>query len=144
MKRLFWKVRDKFRDAYHKIGKHDNYDAILLSNFYTEDMIKNVERKINCKVARKMCTWSNYQLRQAINAKVKRYDFLIVPYIEYYTSKTCSDRGYAKRRKRMQVQKLSLSIRSWCQCSEEYFTQVLDRECNSSPVEHKTVKFLWK
>ena len=45
MRRLLCKVRDKVKDAHHKISKYlcENYDAVLLPKFNTKDMIKKVD-----------------------------------------------------------------------------------------------------
>ena len=45
MRRLLCKVRDKVKDAHHKISKYlcENYDAVLLPKFNTKDMIKKAD-----------------------------------------------------------------------------------------------------
>jgi putative transposase len=96
MRRVFCKVKNQVKDAHHKISKFlcQNYDAILLPDYKSSEMVQTGKRKIQGETVRKMLTWSYYKFKQIIQAKAKRYDCLIVPCTEHYTSKTCSECGF--------------------------------------------------
>jgi putative transposase len=95
MRRVFCKVKNQVKDAHHKISKFlcENYDAVLLPDFQSQQMVETKKRNIRGKTVRQLLTWSHYKFKQIIKAKAKRYDCLIVPCEEWYTSKTCSQCG---------------------------------------------------
>ncbi len=95
MRRLFCKVKNQVKDAHHNISKFlcENYDAILLSDFQSQQMVETKKRNIREKTVRQLLTWSHYKFKQIIKAKAKRYDCLIVPCEEWYTSKICYECG---------------------------------------------------
>jgi len=125
MLKLFCKVRNKVKDCHHKISKYlcENYDAVLLPIFNTQDMARRENRRLRNKTVRQMCTWSHYRFRQIIEAKAKRYDCLIAPCDEYYASKTCSNCGNINHKLR-------------CDAEREYrckeCCQVFDRDINAA------------
>jgi putative transposase len=94
-RKVFCKVEDQVRNAHHKISRFlcENYDAILLPDYKSSEMVKTGKMKIHCKIVRKMLTCSYYKFKQIMQAKAKRYDCLIVPCTEHYTSQAYSECG---------------------------------------------------
>jgi putative transposase len=133
IRRTIAKVKDKIRDAHHKISKYlcENYDSVLLPTFGTSGMIKSSERKIRSKTVRQMCTWSHYKFKNILNAKSKRYGSFIAPCDEDYTSKTCSSCGNINHK---------LTGEKEYKCSE--CGMVFDRDFNAS--KNILIKFLCK
>jgi putative transposase len=95
IRRVFCKVKNQVKDAHHKISKFlcQNYDAVLLPDFQSQQMVETKKRNIRGKTVRQLLTWCHYKFKQIIKAKAKRYNCLIVPCEEWYTSKTCSECG---------------------------------------------------
>jgi putative transposase len=123
MRKILSRVTNKINDCHHKVSKYlcENYDAVLLPIFNTQEMIGKGSRKINSRTARQMCTWSHYKFRQIINAKAKRYGCLIVPCDEYLTSKTCSHCG-----------NVNWDLKGEKEYICERCDQVLDRDINAA------------
>jgi transposase len=56
-------------------------------------MVQTGKREIQSETARKTPTWSYYKLKQIMQAKANRYDSLVAPCTEHYTSQVCSECG---------------------------------------------------
>jgi putative transposase len=123
MRRVFCKVKNPIKDAHHKISKFlcENYDAILLPDFKSSEMVQTGKRNIQNETVRKMLTWSHYKFKHIIQAKAKRYACLIVPCVEHYTSKTCSECGNIDH-------KLGGSKIYHCKCC----ASIMDRDLNAA------------
>jgi transposase len=94
-RRVFCKVKNQVRDAHHRISKSlcESYNAMLLPDYMSSDMVQTGKRKIQSETGRKMPTWSYYKFKEIMQAKAKPYDCLIVPCKEHYTSQACSECG---------------------------------------------------
>jgi putative transposase len=123
MRPVFCKVKNQIKDAHHKISKFlcENYDAILLPDFKSSEMVQTGKRNIQNQTVRKMLTWSHYKFKHIIQAKAKRYACLIVPCAEHYTSKTCSECGNIDH-------KLRASKIYHCKCC----ASIMDRDLNAA------------
>jgi putative transposase len=71
---MFCKVKNRMNDAHHKISKFlcENYDAVLLPDFQSQQMVETKKRNIRGKTVRQLLTWSHYKFKQIIKAKAKR------------------------------------------------------------------------
>jgi transposase len=87
MRRVFCKVKNQVRYEHHKISKFlcENYDAVLLPDYKSSEMVQTGKRKFQCGTVRKMLTRSYYKFKQIMQTKAKRYACLIVPCTEHYT-----------------------------------------------------------
>ncbi len=72
---------------------YENSDAILLPDYKSSQMIQTEKRRIQCKTVKKILNWSYYEFKQIMQTKTKRYDCLIVPCTDHYTSQACSECG---------------------------------------------------
>ena len=84
------------RDELHwKIASFmvQNFTAILLPVFQTQNMVKRTNRKIRSRTARQMITWSHYQFQQRLISKAEEWDVRVILCDESYTSRTCGACG---------------------------------------------------
>jgi putative transposase len=95
MKTVFCKVKNQVKDAHHRISKFlcESYEAVSLPDYKSSEIVQTGKRKIQSETARKMLAWSYCKFKQIMQEKAKRYDCLIVPCTEHYTSQACSECG---------------------------------------------------
>lgn len=93
--RIQQKIRDLIADLHHKAALFlvKNYDVILLPSFETSNMVRRAKRKIRCKTARSMLTFSHYQFRKFLEFKAFEHGKTVVVVDEAYTSKTHPQTG---------------------------------------------------
>ena len=74
----------------------NNYQAVLLPTFETQDMSRRVGRRIRSKTARMMLSFRHYEFKQRLRWKAWQRGALVIDVNEAYTSKTRSWDGSIK------------------------------------------------
>ena len=90
------KIRNLVDDLHKKLVRWlcENHTVILLPSFETSKMVCKTKRKINCKAARAMLTWSHYRFKVRLLHKVREFPWCkVIICDEAYTSKTCGKCG---------------------------------------------------
>ena len=95
-------TRVKFKIKVHKKAVAylvRNYKVIRLPEFNSKSMSNKTKRKLSSKATRSMLTWSHFQFRELLKAKVQLYQNChLVICDEPYTSKICGKCGFIHKK----------------------------------------------
>lgn len=94
------KIQALVKDLHNKAASLlvNSYKLILLPTYETSEMVLKSSRKINKKSARNMLTWSHFKFAQVLGQMAAKKGVLVVRCNESYTSKTCTNCGFIKRK----------------------------------------------
>lgn len=95
--RILTRIKNQIKDCHYKLASFlcKNYKAILIPKFDTKRMIRRIDRKLNRKTVRGMCTWSHFTFRKILLEKAELFPWVKVAIVnEAYTSKTCGSCGH--------------------------------------------------
>jgi putative transposase len=99
LKRAYIRIHNLTEEVHKKLtlALVKSYEYMLLPKFQTRQMVRTnglSPRRIRCRTAREMMTWSHYRFQQRLINKTREYrQCKVIIVDESYTSKTCGACG---------------------------------------------------
>ena len=97
--RIEQRIKNMISDIHRKTVKFlcEKYDTIIIPEFASQDMVRDVKRKIGKSTARQLLRWSHYKFRELLKCKGEVMGAKVVIGTEEYTSKTCGNCFYVNK-----------------------------------------------
>ena len=98
--RLRWKIRDLVDEMRRKAADFltRRCAVIAIGDLQTQRLSGKSRRKLRRKSVRAMLTWAHFRFRQHLRRKAAERGVRVLVVNEAYTSKTCSNCGWVKRK----------------------------------------------
>ena len=97
--RIEQRIKNMISDIHRKTVKFlcEKYDTIIIPEFASQDMVRDVKRKIGKSTARQLLRWSHYKFRELLKCKGEVMGAKVIIGTEEYTSKTCGNCFYVNK-----------------------------------------------